>query len=484
MAAMGETVFLRDAPANGSAAVLGVAPRRGAAGPEAIRRALPVYDAAVALAAGVSAHVLSTGWSPRSVVDVLATAVVAPLVWIGIFQFFRTYARAGVTPGEQIRRVVGATATASLALAAITGWADVPTTLSSVSSLFVAAAILELLGRWGARFLAARTARTGGARVPTLVIGTNAEARRLAGALSSNQRHAPVGFVGRPADRSDDDPPIVAGVPETENVLRTTGVRCVYVASSALTADEIETVARACRRTGAELHITTNVSGIHPSRLVVRSDDGVTAIAVRPVRLSGGQAAAKRAFDVVVGSAALVVALPLIGVIAAAIRLTSPGPAVFRQTRVTKDGRPFTMYKLRSMVVDPERALDGSLIDLTKPFFKLEDDPRLTRVGRIIRSLSLDELPQLWNVVRGDMSLIGPRPLPAEQVAANAEFLAPRHEVRGGLTGLWQVSGRSELDSEDALRIDMHYIENWSIGLDIWILYRTLGAVLARRGAV
>jgi lipopolysaccharide/colanic/teichoic acid biosynthesis glycosyltransferase len=143
----------------------------------------------------------------------------------------------------------------------------------------------------------------------------------------------------------------------------------------------------------------------------------------------------------------------------------------------------FTIYKFRTMVSDVERALDGKVIDLTKPFFKMEDDPRLTGVGRFLRSFSLDELPQLWNVVRGDMSLVGPRPLPAEQVAANEEFLRPRHEVRAGVTGLWQISGRSKLDSEEALRMDRFYIENWSPSLDLYILLMTAFTVVARRGA-
>jgi lipopolysaccharide/colanic/teichoic acid biosynthesis glycosyltransferase len=218
--------------------------------------------------------------------------------------------------------------------------------------------------------------------------------------------------------------------------------------------------------------------------VLVRSVDGVTALSVKPVGPSAFQVVAKRTFDVVVGSVTLFLTLPFMAIIATLIPLTSPGPALFRQTRVTKDGRTFTMYKFRSMVTDPEEALDGSVIDLTKPFFKLENDPRLTRIGRALRSLSLDELPQLWNVVRGDMSLVGPRPLPVEQVEANREFLAARHEVRSGLTGLWQVSGRSGLDSEEALRIDRFYIENWSLGLDIWILFRTFGALVTRRGAM
>ena len=126
---------------------------------------------------------------------------------------------------------------------------------------------------------------------------------------------------------------------------------------------------------------------------------------------------------------------------------------------------------------------DGPFLDLTKPFFKMTDDPRLTKIGGLLRSLSLDELPQLWNVIRGDMSLVGPRPLPVEQVTANPDLLEPRHEVRAGLTGWWQIDGRNEIESEEALRMDLFYIENWSLMLDLYILLKTIGVVVTRRGA-
>jgi exopolysaccharide biosynthesis polyprenyl glycosylphosphotransferase len=483
---MHDEAALRDPIRRGSAtSTLAPPPRRTVTSSNVVRRVLPLYDAAVAITAIIASHRVWAGRTPAGAYGVLVIAVLAPMAWVAVFQFFRAYSPTDVTGGDEIRRTLGASATASFALGAIANRAGLPVTMSILIQFFVATAAAELLGRWLARSLSARSRRTGTAAAATLVIGTNAEARQLARRLSASPSFEPLGFIGSPTgDDGETELPIVGALHETEAVLRRTGAACVYVASSALSTQEIETIARACRRTSADLHISTNVSGIHPSRLIVRSTGGFTALSVKHVRLSGSQAALKRTFDVIVGSALLALALPFIAVIGAAIRLTSPGPAFFRQTRITKDGRPFTMYKFRSMVVDPERALQGTLIDLTKPFFKLEDDPRLTPIGRVIRSLSIDELPQLWNVVNGDMSLVGPRPLPAEQVAANADFLAPRHEVRGGLTGLWQVSGRSELDSEEALRIDRFYIENWSLGLDLWILYRTLGAVVARRGAV
>ena len=208
----------------------------------------------------------------------------------------------------------------------------------------------------------------------------------------------------------------------------------------------------------------------------------MTSFATARPRLSGLGALSKRGVDLVVGSAALLLALPFIAVIALIIRLTSRGPAFFLQKRVTKGGEVFTMYKFRTMVCDVAPPLDG--IDLTQPFFKLQIDPRITGVGRFLRSLSLDELPQLWNVIRGQMSLVGPRPLPVEQVLANEQLLSPRHDVKGGLTGLWQISGRSDLDSTEALRIDRYYIENWSLTLDLYILLKTIGVVFTRRGAM
>ena len=231
--------------------------------------------------------------------------------------------------------------------------------------------------------------------------------------------------------------------------------------------------------------MSTNLSHVRTHRFSVELIDGLASFAIKPARLTATGAFSKRALDVVIGSAALFLALPFIAVIAFTIRLSSPGPAFFLQKRVTKDGDVFTMYKFRTMVSGVEVPVaERGLIDLTQPYFKLQTDPRITRVGRFLRSLSLDELPQLWNVLRGEMSLVGPRPLPVEQVLANEQLLGARHEVKGGLTGLWQISGRSDLDSEEALRIDRFYIENWSLSLDLYIMMKTIGVVFARRGAM
>ena len=194
---------------------------------------------------------------------------------------------------------------------------------------------------------------------------------------------------------------------------------------------------------------------------------------------------AKSVFDRVAAAVGLLLLSPLLLGVAIMIRLGSRGPAIFRQERTGRDGRPFRIYKFRTMVQGAERQLDGlrSLNEGAGPLFKLRDDPRITRLGRLLRRTSIDELPQLINVLKGEMSLVGPRPaLPAETAQYN-EWMRRRLHVLPGLTGLWQVSGRSALSWEDSVRVDLQYVNNWNLRLDAAILLRTVGAVLTRDGA-
>jgi lipopolysaccharide/colanic/teichoic acid biosynthesis glycosyltransferase len=195
------------------------------------------------------------------------------------------------------------------------------------------------------------------------------------------------------------------------------------------------------------------------------------------------QSVIKRGLDVVLASVLLIATLPISITIAAIIAISCGLPVFFKQKRVTKGGRPFTMLKFRTMRMNANRLLSGAHADQTVPFFKVEGDPRITRIGELLRKCSLDELPQLLNVLRGDMSLVGPRPLPVEQVEANRELLMARHEVRAGITGWWQVNGRNNITPDQAVGLDKFYVENWSLALDLRILLKTPRAVLTRRGA-
>jgi lipopolysaccharide/colanic/teichoic acid biosynthesis glycosyltransferase len=181
----------------------------------------------------------------------------------------------------------------------------------------------------------------------------------------------------------------------------------------------------------------------------------------------------------------LVVASPVMLLVALLVRITSSGPALFRQERIGAEGRAFTMWKFRTMVVDAEKLRDG--LDGTNQadgvLFKLRADPRVTRVGRWLRRFAIDELPQLFNVMRGDMSLVGPRPALPEEALNYDERVRGRLRVKPGLTGLWQVNGRHELVFEDYLRYDLFYVENWSVMMDLYILAKTVPALIAARGS-
>lgn len=198
-----------------------------------------------------------------------------------------------------------------------------------------------------------------------------------------------------------------------------------------------------------------------------------------------GELRLKRALDVAVATTLLVLLAPLMVVVALLVRLTSPGPALYVQDRVGKGGEHFRIWKFRSMVVDAHERLDELADDneVSGPVFKMEQDPRVTRVGRVIRRLSLDELPQLFNVVEGSMSLVGPRPPLPHEVATYSAHQYQRLSVAPGLTCIWQVSGRSEIGFDQWVEMDLEYIRTWSLGLDLAILARTLPAVVSGDGA-
>ena len=199
----------------------------------------------------------------------------------------------------------------------------------------------------------------------------------------------------------------------------------------------------------------------------------------------GWRKVAKRTFDLTLAALGSILTAPVLAAAAIAIKLDSPGPIVFRQVRVGRNGRPFRVYKLRTMVVDAEARRDELLEanEADGPLFKMENDPRVTKVGAFLRKASIDEIPQLWNVVKGEMSLVGPRPALPHETEAWDPLLTQRLRVTPGITGMWQVNGRSDTSFEDYTRLDLYYVDNWSLLIDLAILGKTLPVVLAQRGA-
>jgi len=241
----------------------------------------------------------------------------------------------------------------------------------------------------------------------------------------------------------------------------------------------------ALEQRGIELIVSPGIVEVAGPRISIRPVAGLSLLHLERPSVSGGPHLLKTIFDRVVGCGLLLAVSPILVVTAVLVKLTSRGPVLFRQTRVGRGGEEFKMLKFRTMVADAE-ARKAELVALNEGngvLFKLRDDPRVTKVGKYLRRFSIDELPQLVNVLRGDMSLVGPRPpLPAE-VAQYAIDDARRMLVKPGLTGLWQVSGRSDLTWEESMRLDLRYADNWSIALDLLILWKTARAVLGKDGA-
>lgn len=236
---------------------------------------------------------------------------------------------------------------------------------------------------------------------------------------------------------------------------------------------------------GTDLCLGTGLADVSPSRVRARSTGALGVVQVDAAELVGPRRWAKGGFDRVAAALGLLALLPVLLIVATAIRLDSPGPAIYRQQRVGRNGHLFTMYKFRSMSCSADRDRTG-LDDANESdgvLFKIQQDPRITRIGRYLRRYSVDEVPQLWNVVLGQMSLVGPRPALPEEVARYEVDPRRRLVVKPGLTGLWQVSGRSDLSWEETVRLDVSYVDNWSLGRDVSILGRTVRAVLTHRGA-
>lgn len=302
--------------------------------------------------------------------------------------------------------------------------------------------------------------------------------------------HAGFRVVGACIDESPEGTwingvPVLGGVSEVSRLAHESNVHGVVVASSAQSHPEVmRELGWALQDLDIDLIVAPSLTNIAGPRLHVRPVAGVPLLHVEPPTYQGAQYWQKTLLDRV-GSFLLVVALsPFILAIGLVVMLTSKGPAFYVQERVGVDGKTFGMLKFRSMV-DGAHAMRAELAGDrgNEMLFKMADDPRVTKVGKVLRRFSLDEVPQLFNVLKGDMSLVGPRPPLPEEVARYESDAARRLVVRPGITGPWQVSGRSDLDWEETVRLDLYYVENWSLVSDLLLLAKTIRAVLSKKGA-
>jgi exopolysaccharide biosynthesis polyprenyl glycosylphosphotransferase len=421
----------------------------------------------------------------------LASTVLLPVVWVLTCAASRAYeARFLGTGSEEFRRVFDA-GVRVLAVVALLSFGF----QLELARLFVLIALpttvaLSLAFRYGVRAWLHRQRAAGRCLHKVVVVGRERSCAELVRQL---RRESFAGFsvVGACIDRAQG--PQVEGVPvlgssrTIVDALRTSGADTVAVGAwSDLSQADLRRLSWQLEGTGVDLVVAPSLTDIAGPRIHIRPVAGLPLLHVEEPEFSGGRRLLKGSVDRVVALAALVLLLPLLAALAAAVRVTSRGPALFRQTRVGADGRTFTMLKLRSMYVDAEERLaelqssneraDGLL-------FKIKHDPRVTPVGSWLRRFSLDELPQLINILRGEMSLVGPRPPLPREVAQYGDDVRRRLLVRPGLTGLWQISGRSDLSWDESVRQDLHYVENWSLALDAMIVGKTFAAVLQRQGA-
>ncbi|MXG89970.1 exopolysaccharide biosynthesis polyprenyl glycosylphosphotransferase [Nocardioides sp. YIM 123512] len=280
--------------------------------------------------------------------------------------------------------------------------------------------------------------------------------------------------------------PVLGTTDDAIEVLTEANADIVFVAGGALDGpDQMRELVYDLEHRQIQVIVAPSVTDVARERIRVRPVGGLPLVHIDPPRHTLAARRAKRVFDVAVTSAILLLAAPTMLAIATWVKLHDRGPVFFRQTRTGRHGEEFSCLKFRTMVTDAEARL--ARLQAEQGFegglFKMKDDPRITSPGKLLRRLSLDELPQLLNVLRGDMSLVGPRPPLPSEVATYDRLTQRRLKVRPGLTGLWQVSGRSDLTWEESVRLDLYYVDNWSMLQDLTILSRTAGAVLASRGA-
>ncbi len=347
-----------------------------------------------------------------------------------------------------------------------------------------------LIGRHLYRTMLKRARRHGRFMRPVVLVGAGDEAFEL---LKILREEPELGFDVRGVIGQEDSVarlgfsvPYLGSADNVVQNVQSAGAQHAIIGATAFDFRELNTVVRALTSAGIHVQVSGGLAGISANRLRRAPIGREASFYLEQVSLEGWQAGLKRATDIIISLILLLVAGPIMGVLAVLIRRNDGGPAFFRQQRIGLDGLPFTILKLRTMVVDAEARLAELMAknERNGPLFKLKHDPRLTRIGRFMDATSLNELPQLLNVLKGDMSLVGPRPALPREVATFDDRLMLRHLVRPGITGLWQVESRDSPSFADYERCDVFYVENWSVQLDLAILLQTFGAVLKRAASV
>lgn len=362
------------------------------------------------------------------------------------------------------------------------------TTTLAICFLFLPCMIL---GRAVVLFMCKLLQKEGRSQRHVVIAGTGETARITAAAIETHPGWGIrlLGFL-RTRDDANEDPPtagmnVLGHFSHLPRLVQDLVVDEIVVADPGATLESVEEITRSSETIGLRAYVVADFCQTQTTTVDRTDLAGRTLLVLTPFpdQIFGG--AFKRAIDLAGSAVGMLLLSPVLFAVAILVKLTSPGPALYAQTRLGRNGRPFKFYKFRTMVNGADAMKNGLMArnEMDGPVFKIKDDPRVTKVGRILRRYSIDELPQLWNVFVGSMSLVGPRPPVPEEVANYETWQRRRLSMKPGLTCLWQINGRNNTDFETWMRQDLSYIDNWSIGSDMKILFKTLPVVLTGRGA-
>ena len=397
-------------------------------------------------------------------------------------------ARANERVGEEIGNIVKSVGSSIAALVTVSFVIQYDQLSRLWVFLFgISMALALTIERQFARRMFARLRASGQISRRIVIIGTDAHA---VGLMHTYERrpelgYTVVGFVGDGDLGRRGGVEVLGPVSDIDRILHEQHAVGAVVSLASVGQDEVNSLTRRLTENGFHVALSSSLRDIDITRLRPQDLDGRTLIYVEPVVRGGWRAVAKRTFDLVLATTILVLSAPILLAAMIAIRIDSKGPVFFKQVRVGRHGETFRLIKLRTMGVDAEeRKADlAHLNEADGALFKIREDPRITRVGRVLRKLSIDELPQLFNVLQGTMSMVGPRPALPDEVAKWDDEVVERLRVLPGLTGMWQVWGRSDASFETYKRLDLYYVDNWSLAHDLRICLRTVGVVLTARGA-
>ncbi|MFF5218989.1 sugar transferase [Micromonospora sp. NPDC000442] len=422
----------------------------------------------------------------------LVANVVVPLMWMTILAGAGAYDRRALGRGtEELKRVVRANVAMAAAVSFLALGLKKDLSRATVAAIIIGLLVYTVFFRFVARVVLRRIRRVSQrASQKVLLVGRLSDALAVHEVVTRNSgaglRPIAIHLPKHPGTRERVQAPVPVYLGwDLVPLVQQLGADTIAVCGPAsLESYELRKLAWQLEGTGLDLVVVPQVTDVTGPRIHVRPIEGLPLLNVEEPTISGLSLLAKSLIDRIAALFGLIVLSPALVGIALAIKFTDPGPVMFRQSRIGHQGKAFKVWKFRTMYTDAEQRLEALRAHNESDglLFKMKNDPRVTPIGRHLRALSLDELPQLINVLVGQMSLVGPRPLPTEDDDYRGD-VRRRLLVRPGITGLWQISGRSDLTWEDAVRLDLHYVDNWSLVYDLGILWRTVRVVLDRRGA-